>query len=225
MKTYAFIFARGGSKGIPKKNLRILDGIPLLVHSIRTAKNVDPISRIFVSSDDEEILSTALDWGVEIIKRPKSLAQDDSPEWFAWRHAVESLPPFDTFVSIPTTAPLRNKNDIKKCIDLFMESDADAVVTGQKAARHPSFNMVKPIPNGCVQLVLPSNKEISRRQDTDILYDLTTVAYVTSPAYILNKESLFDGKVRIVEIPKHRAIDIDDELDFAFAELLISQKK
>ena len=111
MKTFAFIFARGGSKGLPGKNLLNLDGMPLLAHSIMIAKDIDKISRIFVSTDSPEIAEVGIRYGAEVIDRPIELAQDDSPEWMSWLHAInwvegrEGL--FDCFVSLPATAPLR----------------------------------------------------------------------------------------------------------------------
>ena len=89
MKIFAFIFARGGSKGIPGKNIRNLGGKPLLAHSILMAQSIDKISRVFVSTDDQEIADIGAEYGAEIIERPPELAQDDSSEWLAWLHAIE----------------------------------------------------------------------------------------------------------------------------------------
>ena len=91
MKTFAFIFARGGSKGVIGKNIRNLGGKPLLAHSIITAQNIDEISRIFVSTDDQDIAEVGIKYGAEIINRPVELAQDDSPEWLSWLHAIKWL--------------------------------------------------------------------------------------------------------------------------------------
>ena len=113
MKTYAFIFARGGSKGLPGKNIKMFAGKPMLAHSIEMAMNIDEIERVFVSTDDSEIADTALRWGAEVINRPGELAQDNSPEWLAWQHAIRTIrsakgePKIDVFVSIPPTSPLR----------------------------------------------------------------------------------------------------------------------
>ena len=91
MKTFAFIFARGGSKELPGKNIRNLNGVPLLAHSILKAKKVKSISRVFVSTDDEAIAKVAIRYGAEVIERPVELAGDNSPEWLAWRHAIEEM--------------------------------------------------------------------------------------------------------------------------------------
>ena len=117
MTAHAFIFARGGSKGIPRKNLTLLDGKPLLLYSIELARQIDAVDKCYVSTDDDEIAKMALDNGAEVIERPKELADDRSPEWAAWQHAVTYLDhlnlSFDTFVSLPTTAPLRVLSDVK----------------------------------------------------------------------------------------------------------------
>ena len=89
MKTYAFIFARGGSKGVARKNIRSLAGKPLLVYSIELAKKIELIDKVFVSTEDPEIANVALDNGVNVIDRPGELALDDTPEWLVWQHAIE----------------------------------------------------------------------------------------------------------------------------------------
>ena len=88
-KIFCFIFARGGSKGIPKKNILPLAGLPLLVHSINLAKSLKEVDEIFVSTDCEEISEIAKHQNVQVIKRPFELAQDNSPEWLAWQHAIK----------------------------------------------------------------------------------------------------------------------------------------
>ena len=140
MKTFAFIFARGGSKDVPGKNIRNLGGKPLLAHSIMIAQNIDEISRIFVSTEDQDIAEVGIKYGAEIIERPVELAQDDSPEWLSWLHAIKWLEArgesFDCFVSLPTTSPLRNKTDVVNCINL-LDKKTDIVVTMSETSRNP----------------------------------------------------------------------------------------
>ena len=132
MKTFAFIFARGNSKGVPGKNIRNLAGKPLLAYSIIMAQNIDEISRVFVSTDNQDIAKIGIKYGAEIINRPVELARDDSPEWLAWRHAIEWLENreeyFDCFVSLPATSPLRNENDVIRCLNR-LDEQTDIVVT------------------------------------------------------------------------------------------------
>jgi N-acylneuraminate cytidylyltransferase len=226
MKTFAFIFARGGSKGVPGKNIRNLGGKPLLAHSIIIAQNIDEISRIFVSTDDLDIAEVGIKYGAEIIERPAELAQDDSSEWLAWRHAIEWLENreeyFDCFVSLPTTSPLRNKTDVVNCINL-LDEQTDIVVTISEASRNPYFNLVHK-EEDYIKLLIEGKKSYSRRQDAPLAYDMTTVAYVTRPDYIKNNTKIFSGKVKAALIPKERSIDIDDEIDFKIAELLMRER-
>jgi N-acylneuraminate cytidylyltransferase len=142
------------------------------------------LSRIIVSTDDPVIAEVARECGAEVpFLRPAELARDDSPEWLAWRHAVDQVGDFDVFVSLPATAPLRIGADVKACVETYLRGDCDMVITVRRAERHPSFNMVKLDTEGYPSLVLPLG-DITRRQDAPPVYDMTTVAYVTSPGFI-----------------------------------------
>ena len=227
MKTFAFIFARGGSKDVPGKNIRNLGGKPLLAHSIMIAQNIDEISRIFVSTDDQDIAEVGIKYGAEIIERPVELAQDDSPEWLSWLHAIKWLEArnefFDCFVSLPTTSPLRNKTDVVNCINL-LDKQTDIVVTISETSRSPYFNMVNK-EEDYIKLLIEGEKSFSRRQDAPIAYDMTTVAYVAHSDFIKNNNKIFDGRVKAVLVPKERSVDIDDEIDFKMAQLLMSERQ
>lgn len=225
-KVYAFIFARGGSKGLPKKNIRKLNGKPLISYSIEVAKSARSISKIFVSTDDENIKIVAKKLGVEIIDRPKYLAEDGASEIDCWKHAVKHLEDkgesFDVFISLPATSPLRSNVDVNECISALDET-VDTVITVTPSARSPYFNMVKRDHDGYCSIIIPEDKYI-RRQDVPASYDITTVAYVSRPCHVLRLNNLFDGLVKGVVIPKQRAIDIDDIYDFNFAESIIAGK-
>jgi len=223
IKTYAFVFARGGSKGVKNKNIRLLSGKPLIAWSIEFAKEMPEINRVFVSTDNQNIAKISRECGAEVIDRPKHLAKDKTPEWIAWKHAVEHLESkgksFDQFLSLPATSPLRSISDIRSCIKIF-DSKTDIVVTMTKSNRSPWFNMVKKTRNGYIDLIMKNDITIYRRQDVPEAFDLTTVAYLTSPDFIKNSNNIFDGNVKAVEVPAIRAIDIDTEYDFKFAEYL-----
>ena len=227
MSVVAFIFARGGSKGLPGKNIRLLNGKPLIAWSIEHALNVKRIDRVIVSTDSEEIAKVAKQYGAEApFIRPAELATDDSPEWLAWRHALNylirvsgSIP--DVMVSVPATAPLRNSIDIENCLDEYEKGGADAVITVTEAHRSPYFNMVKTNQDGSVGLVNPPESSITRRQDAPVVYDVATVCYVLNPKFVMIRDSIFSGIVKAVEVPTERAIDIDTLLDFQIAESLL----
>ena len=228
MKVVALIFARGGSKGLPGKNIRLFGGKPLIAWSIEHALAVKRIDRVIVSTDSEEIASVAIQYGAQVpFIRPAELARDDSPEWMAWRHALiflqdtEGVLP-DAMLSVPTTAPLRQVIDLESCLDEFAKGDTDAVITVAEAHRSPYFNMVKANEDGTVSLVIPPQSAIVRRQDVPVVYDMATVAYVVRPEFVLKKNALFEGRVRAVKVPAERAVDIDTLLDFQMAECILS---
>jgi len=225
MKIFAFIFARGGSKGLPRKNIKLLNDIPLLAYSIKVAQEINEIERVFVSTDDREISKIALDYGAEVIQRPYELAQDDSPEWDSWRHAIKYLDEkgekFDVFLSLPATSPLRNSLDVTTCLEMF-DDNSDFVVSVTESSRSPFFNMVSE-KNGYVKLLMEDEAKPMRRQDAPVNYDMTTVAYVSRPKFILNNNRIFDGRVKAYKVPKIRSIDIDSNYDFSIAEMLINK--
>jgi CMP-N-acetylneuraminic acid synthetase len=230
MKTVAFIFARSGSKGLPNKNMKLFAGKPLIAYSIEQALTTKRIERVIVSTDSNEIAKVALDFGAEVpFLRPYELATDDSPEWLSWRHGLEylrtstgSLP--QVMVSLPPTAPLRNNQDIENCLNEFEKDDSDVVIAVTDAHRNPYFNMVKANKDGSVSLVNKMKTKISRRQEAPKLYDVTTLCYVAKPQFVLNHNSIFEGRVKSVHIPIARSIDIDSLLDFQIAEFLKSKE-
>jgi CMP-N-acetylneuraminic acid synthetase len=223
----ALICARGGSKGLPGKNVRPLAGRPLIAWSIGQARAVARIGRIIVSTDSPEIASAAREAGAEVpFMRPAELARDDSPEWLAWRHALEYLRASTggypgTLVVTPATAPLRRPADVERCLDEHAKGDADMVITVTEARSNPYFSMVKRDQSGLVGLVIPPRGRVFRRQDAPQVFDITPVAYVTTPQFVMTHNGLFAGRVRAVEIPRERAVDIDTLLDFRIAECLM----
>ena len=231
MSTVAFIFARSGSKGLPNKNVKLFAGKPLIAHSIEQALTVKRIERVIVSTDSEEIAQISLRYGAEIpYLRPVELVQDESPELLSWRHGLEflrnttgSLP--QVMISLPPTSPLRWPQDIENCLDEFQKDDADVVITVTNAHRNPYFNMVKANENGSFNLVNQSKSKITRRQDAPQIYDVTTLCYVARPKFVMTHDSIFEGKVKAVEVPNQRSIDIDSLLDFEIAEFLFYKQR
>jgi len=226
-KKLAFVFARGGSKGVPRKNVKDLAGKPLLSYSIATANALPSIEGIYVSTEDTEIGKVAEEFGASVINRPEQLATDSSAEWDSWQHAVQQLiaenkmSSVDTFISLPTTSPLRSAQDIDACLTMFDSGGFDIVVTVTPAARSPYFNMVTFSEDNSVEIVMSNKGVFTRRQDCPDVFDMTTVCYVTSADFILKSKGVFDGKVGAVVVPAERAVDIDTLLDFKFAEFLI----
>jgi len=230
MSIIAFIFARGGSKGLPDKNIKILNGKPLIAWSIEHAKSVKRIDRVIVSTDSEEIARIAREYGAEVpFMRPAELATDNSPEWLSWQHGLKYLESTDgclpdLMVSIPATAPLRDVEDINNVIDEYQRNDTDMVITVTESYRSPFFNIVKESLNGYVDLFMSSEKVVSRRQDCPKTFDITTVAYAARPSFVLNKKNMFEGRVRQVIVPKETSLDIDTLFDFEFAEYMFKKR-
>lgn len=230
MNAVAFIFARGGSKGLPGKNIRPLAGKPLIAWSIEQALAVSRIEQVVVSTDSLEIAEVALQYGAKVpFIRPAELAQDDSPEILAWRHALNHLVKTtgklpEVMVSVPTTAPLRLPVDIENCLNEYEKGASDVVITVTTSHRSPYFNMVKKNYDGTVELVNSNSSEVTRRQDAPITYDITTVCYVAHPKFVLKNNSIFEGKVNSVMIPPERSIDIDTGYDFEIADFLMRQR-
>jgi CMP-N-acetylneuraminic acid synthetase len=228
MKTVAFIFARGGSKGIPRKNLQDLGGMPLLGHAITCAQAVKSVDRVIVSTDDEQIAAVAQDFGADVpFLRPAELASDGAAEILAWQHALAETEArygaFDIFLSVPTTAPLRAAEDLEKVLAAFVPGETDFVITVTPARRSPYFNMVTIDENGFARLAA-EGASVANRQEAPRVYDMTTVAYASSPDFVRSGKKLFEGRVRAVEISAQRALDIDEPLDLEIARFLYSRK-
>ena len=224
LKTIAFIFARGGSKGLKNKNLLKINNKPLIAHSIDLAKEIKEIDKIFVSTDSLHIKEAAQHFGAEIIMRPRELATDNSPEWLSWQHAISyvntNFGVFNKFLSLPPTAPLRRIEDIKKCLN-SLKKGIDIIVTMTDSQRNPWFNMVIKKEDGSIELINP-NSVTNRRQDAPKCFDLCTAAYISKPEFILKNTSIWDGNVKGIEIPIESAIDIDTNYDFQIASHLIN---
>jgi len=225
MKTCVFVFARGGSKGLPRKNLLPIAGLPLVVHSIRMAQLIGDTEGIYVSTDCPEIASIALTAGAAVIERPAELATDTAPEWLAWQHAIQCVEErrgsFDCFLSLPPTAPCRSVADVKRCLDA-LTPDIDLVLTMTPSHRSPWFNMAIERGDGYLELANAGDK-IMRRQDAPRCFDITTVAYAAHRAFIMNSSGIWDGRIRGVEILPEHAIDIDTPADYAIARFLGEQ--
>lgn len=231
MNIIGFIFARGGSKGVPGKNIKKIAGKPLITYSIEAGLASQYINKIIVSTDDPQIAQVAIEAGAQVpFMRPGELATDQSPEWLSWQHAIRQVQDqggqLDIFVSIPATAPLRLSHDIDLCIKTLIEDDnADMVITVAKAQHHPDFNMITMTTDGYANLAGNLGKTICRRQDAAAMYDMTTVAYVARPGFIMKSRSMFDGKIKPIVIPRSRALDIDTQFDFKIARLLIEDEQ
>lgn len=227
MRVIAAIFARGGSKGVPRKNVRPLQGVPLIGWAIRAARGVARVERVVVSTDDDEIAEVALAFGAEVpFLRPAALASDTASEWLAWQHLLDQVGADveDVMLSVPTTSPMRAVADLDACLDALLTGQADIAITVTPASRHPAFNMVTRDAEGVAALSMRLDPPVVRRQDAPAMFDITTVAYAARAGFVRRASGVFDGRVVTSVVPHERALDIDTEYDWMMAECLMARR-
>lgn len=224
------ICARGGSKGVKGKNLRLLAGKPLLAHSIAQAKDSGLFAAIAVSSDSDAILEAGRAYGAtHLIRRPDDMASDTAPKVPAIRHCcatveAETGSAFDTIVDLDATAPLRNLDDIRGVIELLETSGCANVVSAMPARRSPYFNLVELDLRGRVRLSKPPERPIVRRQDAPKCFDLNASVFAWSRAALFSHfDTVLGTDTLLYVMPEERSIDIDTETDFKFVEFMMSQ--
>ena len=226
MKIVAIICARGGSKGVPGKNIRLLCGKPLIVHTIEVAMKCKLIERVIVSTEAPEIAKVARVSGAEVpFLRPKELASDNAPKLPVLKHAIHFLEsPLkyvpDIIVDLDPTSPLRTEKDIENCIRM-VEEGADNVFSVTEARRNPYFNMVEII-NDKVQLVKKPARPVSGRQEAPKVYDMNASIYVWKRDALMNNDSIFLERTKVYIMPNW-ALDIDNETDFEFVEFILKK--
>jgi CMP-N-acetylneuraminic acid synthetase len=227
----AGIFARGGSKGVPGKNLRVVGGQSLIQRAVIQARQARHVTRVLCSTDSQEIADEAARYGAEVPwLRPAELAQDTSREWDSWCHMVRFLrdqgdnPKY--LMAVPCVAPLRTLEDLNKCTDLAASSGADVIMAVSDAHKNPWFNMVTiNETTNQVRLVNEPAKRIYNRQAAPQVYDVSTVAFIIKCDYLLEATSIYDGETRAVILPKTHCVDIDTEDDIAYAEFLLARRE
>ena len=230
----AAVFARGGSKGLSGKNLRLLDGKTLLSLAIEHAFAVEGVSEVYVSTDSEEIAAEAKKAGATVpFLRPADLAQDDSPEWASWQHLVKfvsnnNVNPPEYLLAVPVTSPLRATEDIEGCIRAALaDNSLDGAICVTPSRRNPDFNLARLNSDGSINLAAPKVSADSpyRRQDAEVLYEIVPAAYFMKTDYILTFGSMWAGRLGSHIVPEERAIDIDSEIDFQIAEFLYNRAR
>jgi len=227
MKRICTICARGGSKGVPGKNVRPLLGKPLIAHTLEQALDVGLFECIAVSSDSADILAVA-DESVETIKRPEDLASAEAAKLPAIQHAVSEMESryddhFDTIVDLDATAPIRTPEDIRDAVQLFETTDASNVITGVPARKSPYFNLVEKTADGYVKLAKPPDEPIVRRQDTPDCFDMNASIYVWGrDGFFRSDVEPIGPQTRLYEMKEHQAYDIDSEIDFVIVEAIMN---
>ena len=224
-KVLAIIPARGGSKGLPGKNILELGGKPLIAWTIEAAQKSKYIDRLILSSEDKQIISVAQDWGCEVpFIRPAELALDKTPGIDPVLHAINTLTEkYDHVVLLQPTSPFRNVADIDNCIKFCILNKAPACVSVVEASENPYW-MYSMDSEKKINHLIKRKMETYQRQLLPEIFILNGAVYVAETAYILkNKNFLGDSTIGF-KMPKERSIDIDSKLDFFYAEFILMNR-
>ncbi len=225
-KVLGIITARGGSKSIPRKNLKLMAGKPLIAWTIAEAHSSRFLDRLILSSDDEEIIEVANTWGCEApFVRPTELACDDTPGIDPVIHALNVIGEhYDYIVLLQPTSPLRTTADIDGCINYCVQEDAPVCVSVCLAAQNPYW-MHTLDDRHRIRPLLNPKKAIERRQETPPVFVENGAVYVAQTDFLLKEKSFITAETLAYIMPPDRSWDIDDERDFLFCALLKSQAR
>ena len=229
MNILAVVPARGGSKGIPRKNLLDLAGRPLLAYTAEAALGSRFVNRAILSTDDTEIEQIGRSLGLEVpFARPPTLAADDTPTLPVIQHAVTTLKNRegycpDAVVILQPTSPLRTSLHIDQAVELFIEAGADSLVSVVEVPHNLSpYSVMRLLPNGLVKPYRPIDESANRRQAKPVYYARNGAAiYIVNCSCLFDKNSLYGDKILPFIMSKETSIDIDDEYDRKVAELII----
>jgi CMP-N,N'-diacetyllegionaminic acid synthase len=223
-KILAIIPARGGSKGVPRKNIRLLAGKPLIAWTLDEAKKSKYIDRLILSTEDEEIIKVASEYGCEVLKRPVELAQDDTPGIEPVIHAINTLKEdYDYVILLQPTSPLRSVNNIDGCIEQCISRGAPACVSVIEVQQSPYW-MYHLDDDMKLKSFVQNSEAINRRQDLPKVYVLNGAVYVAKSVFIMEHKSFLTEETAGYIMSRENSVDIDTELDFAYCEWLINRK-
>ena len=228
MRRLAVICARGGSKGVPHKNTRLLGGIPMIAHTINQAKESGIFSEIAVSSDSDDILGVAHEFGIRhLISRPAELASDTAPKIPAIRHccvAVEQVSEkFDYVADLDCTVPYRLLSDITGAFALIESRNVSSLISGTVARKIPYFNLVELTAEGFVRISKSAQPPLVRRQDAPDCFDMNASIHIWQRSILFSSDDRLHPDTILFEMPFERSIDIDTELEFELNEFLMKK--
>ena len=228
MKLLATICARGGSKGVKNKNIRLLLGKPLIAYSIKALKSWNKADRIICSTDNEKIKEIAKEFGAETpFIRPSELATDTADKLSVLKHAVnfcekEQGFTYDYIIDLDPTSPLRKVKDIENAYTKFINSKADLLLSAYKSHKNPYFNMLELDEKGYAYISKEPKHSIVARQQAPVVYSVNASIYIYRRNFLIETSNILDGKVIIYEM-SNLSIDIDRELDFKFIEYILKE--
>lgn len=224
-KTFlAIIPARGGSKRLPRKNVLKLAGKPLIAWSIEAGLQSQYVKDVVVTSDDSEILSIASNYNVQLIQRPEELATDHATTFDAIKHAIDNSNPYDYIVLLQPTSPLRTHQHIDEAIELLVSKNADAIVSVCEMDHSPLWSNTLPQDGNMIHFLRDEIKN-KRSQDLEKFYRLNGAIYICKTEKLLEQRSFFlDHNIYAFIMDRKSSVDIDEEIDFSFAEILINRE-
>jgi CMP-N,N'-diacetyllegionaminic acid synthase len=218
----AVVPARGGSKGVLRKNIRPLAGDPLIIHTLRTAKTVNEIDLLVVSTDDNEIETISLSYEVDVIKRPKKLASDNATTESALLHVLDTLDQqgkiFDILIVLEPTSPLRSSNTIKKTIKKFVEKSFESILAVKE-----SFENIGFIEDGCFRALRTDAPR--RRQLRKPFFIESSTIYAVKTNYLRRAGTIVCDNWGAIIVPNEESFDINTEEDFNLIECFIKNKR
>lgn len=228
MKAICLIGARGGSKGVPGKNIREFAGIPLIAHTIKSALDSNVFSDVIVSTEDKKIAKIAKKYGADVpFMRPKKLSTDSASMIDVLNHGIKKLNSlgykFDVIVNRDCTVPFIKNSDIKGALELLTREKCDGVVTVYQQHLNPYFNMMEIGKNGFLEMSKKLKRPIQRRQDAPIVYQLNGVFCLRVKNFLLNKKIL-TSKTLPYEIPVSTGLMIDTEMEFQIADMIAKKQ-
>lgn len=225
-KTFlAIIPARGGSKRLPRKNVLDLNGKPLIAWSIEAALNSKYITKVVVSSDNDEILGVSQTYGADILKRPDYLASDTASTFDAIKHTIENYENYDYVVLLQATSPLRNANHIDTAIELLQNKNANAVISTCEMDHSPLWSNT--LDENLSMLGFLNNEILNKRsQDLEKYYRINGAIYICKTEKLLEEKSFFlKNNIYAYIMDRKTSIDIDEEIDFKMAEFFLKTSK
>lgn len=222
------IAARGGSKGVPNKNIRMLGKKPLIAYAIETALNSHVFNHVIVSTEDKKISKISKKFGAEVpFQRPKHLATDSASMYDVIKHTITKLRKldyyFDTLVNIDCTVPFINSKDIQGALSLFNKNSCDLVCSVYRQHHNPYFNMMEKNKQGFLRFSKRTKKNAENRQDAPVVFQLNGL-FVLNVKNFLKYKKFYMPKTIPFEIPPERGLMIDTEYEFKIAELIIKHK-
>lgn len=229
MKILCTICARGGSKGVPGKNIKPLNGKPLIAYTIETAQKWGRADEIIVSTDSIEIAEEAKKYGIKVpFLRPGHLAGDKSGKMDVIKHAVNFCEQkgeyYDTVIDLDVTSPLRTVEDLNNALKLFIDNDVNNIYSVCEARRNPYFNMVELTENSRVKLCKNLHNTVLSRQEAPKVYDMNASIYIYKRDFLMNADICHSDNTMVYVMPPERSIDIDSQLDFEIVEFLLRKR-